>query len=131
MIGKMTDIGKQKLCKAHTGEAALPKIAQMVFGNGGLDDTGEPLAVTGQETALRSPLLVKEIGGYSYPDFVSADFWCRLTKPELAREYLSEVGLIDAEGDLVVYRTMRAMGKDEDMEIEFTLTETFAEVEQE
>ena len=129
MIGKMTDIGKQKICKAHSGAAALPRISRMAFGDGGLDGAGEPISVTGQEAALRGQLLEKEIESYSFPDMVSANFVCRLTKPELAGKSLSEIGLMDEEGDLIAYRTTRAIGKDEDMEIEFTLTETFAEAE--
>lgn len=129
MIGKMTEKGKQKLCKAHAGDAALPKIAKMVFGDGGIDGSGTPLTVTGKETALKNKLLEKVVSGHTYPDTVSVTFVCKLTKAELGGKYISEIGLVDEAGDLVAYRTLRAMGKDEDMEIEFSVTETFSEVE--
>lgn len=129
MIGKMTETGKQKMCKAHAGDAALPKIVTMAFGDGGVDDSGAPLPVTGEETALKNSLLTKAIASHEFPDTVSVTFHCKLTKAELAEKYISEIGLIDNEGDLVAYRTMRSMGKDDDMEITFSITETFSEVE--
>lgn len=129
MIGKMTDIGKQKLCKAHAGDTPLPKIEKMVFGSGGTAEDGTPLAVSGMETALKTQMLEKNIASRSFPSLVSCEYICRLTKAELAGQYVSEVGLVDADGDLVAYRTMRSIGKDDDMEIEFSITETFAEVE--
>lgn len=129
MLGKMTEIGKQKLCKAHAGDTPLPKIKKMVFGSGGIGEDGTALPITGQETGLKQQLLEKEIDSHSYPDVVSCEYVCKLVKSDLAGSNISEIGLLDEDGDLIAYRTMRNIGKDDDMEIAFAMTETFAEVE--
>ena len=49
----MTVRGREKLCKAHAGEIALPSIKWIAFGTGGVDENRQPLPVTGEEVALR------------------------------------------------------------------------------
>ena len=64
--GIITLVGRKKLCMAHSGDAELPKIAKMVWGDGGVDDSGEPKATTGNEVGLYNKLLEKEIEGHTY-----------------------------------------------------------------
>lgn len=123
----LTDTGKKKLCKAHAGDLTLPKIAKMAWGDGGVDEEGTPKDVTGKETALYNKLLEKEIESHSYP--VEGETTCRyvgsIEKSELTGKNISEMGLVDAEGDLVVYKTFLAKGKDEDVPMEFNMDEVF------
>ena len=55
--GVITEIGRKKLCKAHAGDITLPKITQMAFGSGGVNPSGEVIAPTGAETALKKEIL--------------------------------------------------------------------------
>ena len=55
--GVITEIGRKKLCKAHAGDITLPKITQMAFGSGGINPSGEVIAPTGAETALKKEIL--------------------------------------------------------------------------
>ena len=59
--GVITLIGRKKLCMAHSGDAELPKIVKMAWGDGGVDESGEPKATTGNEVGLYNKLLEKEI----------------------------------------------------------------------
>lgn len=122
---KITAIGRKKLCKAHTGDITLPAITQMAFGSGGVDEAGNVIATTGVETALRNELLKKDIDSHSYPADTTARYSVRLGKTELANQSISELGLCDAEGDLVVYKTFLPKGKDGDMEFVFDIDEIF------
>ena len=48
-----------------------------------------------------------------------------LDKGELTEKEISEMGLYDAEGDLIAYRTFRRKGKDEDIPLSFEMDEIF------
>lgn len=128
MKGIATEIGRRKLCQAHAGDRALPKIRYMAFGNGGIDEeTGEVLEPTGEETSLRGELLRRKIDSHSYTDEkrTTCRYTVRLGKPELANESISELGLYDEEGELVAIKRFLPKGKDEDMEFIFDMDEIF------
>lgn len=59
--GVITAVGRKKLCEAHAGTKALSPIAQMGWGDGGVDESGTPKVVTGEEAALFSELMRKDV----------------------------------------------------------------------
>lgn len=121
----ITEKGREKLCKAHAGDIPLPKISHMAFGSGGINSANEVVAPTGKEVSLRNELLIKDITDYSFPIPTTCRYSCRLTKEDLANQFISEQGLYDTEGDLVAYKTFLPKGKDEDMEFVFDMDEIF------
>lgn len=123
--GVITKTGREKLCRAHAGDISLPPITQMAFGSGGVDGDGAVVAATGEEVSLRAELLTKDIDSHSYPVTTTGRYSVRLGKTELADETISEMGLFDAEGDLVAYKTFLPKGKDGDMEFVFDMDEIF------
>lgn len=123
--GIITNVGREKLCKAHAGERALPKIAKMAFGKGGVDENGDVIETSGEEVALRSELLQKEIGEYTFPVSTTCRYSVRLEKPELANELISEQALVDTDGDIIAYKTFMPKGKDPDIEFVFEMDEIF------
>ena len=125
--GVITKTGREKLCKAHAGDITLPTITQMVFGSGGVDESGAVIGTTGEEVSLRNHLLTKELDGHTYPETTTGRYSVRLGKSELAGESISEMGLMDAEGDLVAYKTFLPKGKDGDMEFVLDMDEIFRE----
>lgn len=122
---KTTIIGRTKLCRAHAGDIMLPKILFMGFGNGGIDSAGEVVEANGEETALKNELLRKEIVSHAYPEPTTCRYTARLSKGELPGEFISELGLYDAEGDLIAYTAFLPKGKDADMEFLFDVDEIF------
>lgn len=122
--GVITAIGREKLCRAHSGEAALPKIVKMAFGDGGMDGAGVR-PTTGEEVTLQNELLKKDIDRHTFPIPTTCRYSCRLAKPDLANKQISEQGLIDEDGDLIAYKTFLPKGKDDDMEFVFDMDEIF------
>ena len=122
-----TVAGRQKLAKAHAGLAALPKIKQMVWGDGGIGEDGNPKVPTGKETNLYNRLLAKDISGVEMigTDQTTARYTGKLEKEELAGKEISEIGLLDAEGTLIVIRTFSKKGKDDDIPMTFDIDEIF------
>ena len=125
--GVITKIGRKKLCMAHSGDADLPKIAKMAFGDGGVTPDGIVIETTGEETALKNELLQKDLESHTYinEDQTTCRYKVTLEKTELANKNISEQGLFDEDGDLVAYKTFLPKGKDGDMEFIFEMDEIF------
>ena len=123
--GVITVVGRKKLCKAHAGDIPLPPITHIAWGDGGVLENGTPKATFGTEIALYNELLKKEITGHVYPEETTCRYTGYLDKGELTEKEISEMGLYDAEGDLIAYRTFRRKGKDEDIPLSFEVDEIF------
>ena len=123
----ITVTGRKKLCKAHSGDIDLPKIAQMSWGDGGVNESGEVKETTGNEIGLYNELLRKDIEAHVFAN--EEETTCRYTatikKNELTGKEISEMGLYDADGDLVAYKTFMKKGKDEDIPLIFDMDEIF------
>lgn len=124
--GVTTVVARQKLCKAHAGDIALPAITHMAWGDGGVDETGEPKGTTGDEIGLYHELVRKPIESHTYKDNeLTCGYKSILEKGEQTGAKISEVGLYDADGDLIAYRTMLQKGKDEDIPQIYIMNEIF------
>ena len=123
----ITKQGRKKLCKAHAGDIPLPKIVKMAFGDGGVNSDGIEIKPTGNETALYNELIQKEIDshGYTNDDETACRYSATLDVGECTGKYISEIGLVDEDGDLIAIRTFLAMGKTEDIPITFDMDEIF------
>lgn len=120
----MTVKGREKLCKAHAGDMTLPKIKWIAFGTGGVDENRQPLPVTGEEVELKEEQYRMELE-HSFPIPTTCEYVCTLNKEDLPNLYLSEMGLFDEEGELVMYSTFLEKGKDDDMTFHFQTQEIF------
>lgn len=129
--GVITAIGRRKLCMAHAGAITLPVIAKMVWGDGGVEENGEPKLATGKEIGLYNKVMEKELERYELieeeesGEKTTCRYTATLEKGEATGKEISEMGLLDAEGDLVAYRTFRRKGKDEDIPQTYDMDEIF------
>lgn len=121
----ITKTARKKLVQARAGAIALPAIVGMVFGSGGVDGSDNVIAPTENQTALKTELFRKAISGYEFIGDTTCQYACTLSKAELAGQYISEIGLYDAEGDIVCIKTFTKKGKDSDIEMTFTLDDVF------
>ena len=121
----ITEKGREKLCRSHAGDRSLPKLKWIAYGNGGTDEAGNPIPMTGKEEALRNELLRLEIDAHQYPIPTTCEYRSGIGKSDLVNIFLSELGIFDEEGDLIVYRTFLKKGKDDDMLFDFSIQEMF------
>ena len=105
----VTTRAKNKMVKARAGIAALPKIVGMAFGDGGVDTGGTVKPHSADQNTLHHELLRKTVDGYEV----------------ISDTYISEVGLYDADGDMVAMKAFLKKGKDADMECVFECDDTF------
>ena len=121
----ITKKSREKLVKARAGAIQLPKIVGMVFGDGGVDASGNVIPPTESQSGLTNEIFRKELDGYSFPADTTCRYECTLTESELAGEEISEIGLYDSEGDVVCIKTFKRKGKDDDVEQTYTLYDIF------
>ena len=123
----ITKIARKKLVMARAGAITLPPITGMAFGDGGADADGTAIAPEEGQAALTNELIRKEISGYEILEDAVATcrYTATLTEGECVGKDISELGLYDAEGDLVCIKTFSPKGKDADLEMTFTLDDIF------
>ncbi len=121
----ITKKSREKLVKARAGAIQLPKIVGMVFGDGGVDASGNVIPPTESQSGLTNEIFRKKLDGYSFPADTTCRYECTLTESELAGEEISEIGLYDSEGDVVCIKTFKRKGKDDDVEQTYTLDDIF------
>lgn len=116
-MGVITAVGRKKLCMALAGDISLPAIVRMAWGDGGLDENGQPLGATGNEISLYNELLVKDVESHEYvnAEQTTCRYVATLEANELSGKEISEMGLYDADGDLIAYRNFLRKGKDADI----------------
>lgn len=120
MASVKTAKGREKLAKALTGDKVLPKITKIVFGSGGTNSNGSPKTLSGNEIALFSKVIEKNVSK-SYPVTTTARFSASLNADldNLIGVNINEAGLVDEEGDIVALKTFTNKGMDSGTIIEF------------
>lgn len=121
----VTTRAKKKMLLARAGEAALPKIVGMAFGDGGVNSAGEVIPHSANQNTLHHEVLRKAVDGHEILSDTKIRYTCTLSESELANTYISECGLYDADGDLVAMKAFMKKGKDADMEAVFEVEDTF------
>lgn len=121
----VTTQAKRKMVRARAGIAVIPKIVGMVFGDGGVDADGVVKPHLADQNTLYHELLRKEVDGYEVISDTKIRYRCTLTESELANTYISEIGLYDADGDMVALKAFLKKGKDADIECIFECDDTF------
>lgn len=124
----ITTIAREKLVKARAGDITLPAIVGMAFGDGGVDSSGNVITLATTQAELVNELLRKTLDtedGHTYPSSMTCRYKCTLTESELAGTEISEIGLYDSDGDIVAIKNFARKGKDDDIEMSFTVDDIF------
>lgn len=121
----ITKVAKKKMAKARAGEAQLPKIAGMVFGSGGIEADGRVKSPEPDQAVLKNEIHRQAIDGYKFISETTVQYKCTLSENTIPNTSISEIGLYDAEGDVVCIKNFLAKGKDNDLEMVFTIDDIF------
>lgn len=126
-MGVITVTARKKLCESHAGDRELPKIAKIAWGDGGVEEDGTPKTASGNEIGLYHELLKKDVESHVYvgENHTTCRYTATLEAGELTGKEISEMGLFDADGDLVAYRTFMRKGKDADIPQIYDMDEIF------
>ena len=119
-----TEIAKKKILLARAGVYPLSKIAKMAFGTGGVDGAGNVLEIGEGQQGLNAEIFRKDVDGYEIINDTKVQYRCTLTEEELAGEQLSELALVDSDGDFVAIKNFTAKGKDIDWKMTIKINDT-------
>ena len=115
---------KRKMLLARAGAATLPPITKMAFGTGGVDAGGAVIELTEEQENLKSELYRKDITKYEIVSDTQVTYYCHLSESELIGERISELALVDSEGDIVTIKNFRVKEKDGDFAFTFKINDT-------
>lgn len=105
--------------------STLPAVTQIALGDGGVDQAGAPVAPEEGQTALKHEIKRYSIEPVGYPTDTSVQYSVVSPEEDLVGEKVSEMALVDAEGNLCAIRTFSAIPKDPDMKLTFTFVDNF------
>lgn len=124
MAAVTTTVAKKKILLARAGDATLPKIVKMAFGNGGVTSGGVIIEPTEEQTDLNSEIGRYDITNHEVISDTQVKYCCRLRESTLAGKEISEMALVDEDGDLVTIKNFAAKGKDSDFVFTFAVNDT-------
>lgn len=126
MAGKAitTIAAKKKMLLARAGKIDLPPIKQMAFGSGGVNNNGEVLELDAGQQELHNELCRKDIDTVEIINDTRIRYSCMINENELEGESISELALVDTDGDLLTIKNFKSKGKDSDFSFTFKVNDT-------
>ena len=122
----ITDYRREQLCKITSGAiSTLAPIAEVAFGDGGVDEAGNVLQPVGNQQALTHEIGRYTIDKVEYPVATTARYIVTIPAADLAGEQISEAALVDTERNFCALPNMLAKGKDEGVAFIFTFDDEF------
>ncbi len=121
----ITVAARKKMLRARAGEIQLPKISGFVFGDGGITEDGSIIAPIENEKVLKHEILRKPYDSYTMLSDTVCHYECTIAEEEIPGAEISEIGLYDKDGDILVIKRFSKKGKDSDLSMTFWINDTF------
>lgn len=119
----ITKTRRKKMAEAsRTGTIA--RITQMAVGSGGVDEQGNEKVHLEDDVQLFNEILRREYTTCTKTDETAYEYSLKLEESELIGEYISELALIDEDGDVAAFLTCLPKGKDE-VEVTFSMEDYY------
>jgi phage-related tail fiber protein len=111
MNSVITKIRREKMAEASRS-GSIARITQIAVGSGGVDEQGSTKLHSEDDTELFNELLRREYSSCTKTGDASYEYSIKLEEIELLGEYISEMALIDEDGDVAAFLTCLPKGKD-------------------
>ena len=117
------------LCNATSKGSDVSPIApidRIAFGDGGVDDDGNPIPPLDTATALNNQIAIYPIDEEPvYPEPTTARYTATIPAADLAGEVINEAAIVDSNGQLCAIKTMFVKRKDSGVAFTFTFDDEF------
>lgn len=120
----ITKVRRMKMAEASHTSGTIAKITHIALGNGGVTEEGEIITPLAEDVQLRNEILRKQYTSSQKMSETSYAYSIKLEKDELVGSYISELALIDEDGDVVAFLNFLPKGKD-DNEDTFTIEDIY------
>ncbi len=124
MKSVITKIRRTKMSEATHTTGKLAKAKWIALGDGGVDLDGNIVAPLAENVQLNHEIIRKEYSSSNQTSETSYEYTIKLEESELVGKYISEMALIDADGDVIAFSNFLSKGKDE-TETTFTIEDNY------
>ena len=120
----ITKIRRKKMAEASHTTGTVAKITHIALGSGGVTADGTVIVPLAENVALKSEVVRKPYTSSTKTSDTSYEYTIKLEEDELVGVFISEMALIDEDGDVVAFSNFLAKGKDE-TEVTFTIEDNY------
>lgn len=124
MKNVITTIRRKKMAEATHTTGKIAKAKWIALGTGGVDSGNNIITPLAENVQLNNEVIRKEYASSVMTSDTSYEYVIKLTEDEILGEYISEMALIDAEGDVIAFSNFLPKGKDE-TETTFTIEDNY------
>lgn len=124
MKSVITTVRRKKMAEASHTTGKLAKVKWIALGSGGVDSEGAVIEPLAENVQLNNEVVRKEYSSSNKISDTAYEYTIKLSEDELVGTFISEMALIDAEGDVIAFSNFLAKGKDE-TETTFTIEDRF------
>ena len=122
----MTLYRRKSLSQITSGAVnTIPKVAYIALGTGGVDEGGQIITPSEDQTELKAEAGRYPIDKVEYPVETTARYTVTVPEADLSGTAISELGLLDEEGNLCAVRNCSPKIKDADEEFTFQFDDEF------
>lgn len=115
---------RQKMAEASHTTGQIAKITHIALGSGGVNGQGEVIEPLPENVQLNNEVVRKPYTSSRKLSDTSYEYTIRLEENELVGTYISEMALIDEDGDVAAFSNFLSKGKDE-TEVSFTIEDNY------
>lgn len=120
----ITKIRRKKMAEASHTTGTVAKITHIALGSGGVNADGTVIVPLAENVALKKEVVRKPYTSLTKTSDTSYEYTIKLEEDELVGTFISEMALIDEDGDVVAFSNFLAKGKDE-TEVTFTIEDNY------
>ena len=120
----ITKIRRKKMAEASHTTGTVAKITHIALGSGGVNADGTVIVPLAENVALKKEGVRKPYTSSTKTSDTSYEYTIKLEEDELVGTFISEMALIDEDGDVVAFSNFLAKGKDE-TEVTFTIEDNY------
>lgn len=124
MKNVITAIRRTKMAEATHTTGKLAKAKWIALGSGGVDSSNNIITPLAENVQLNNEVIRKEYTSSTKTSDTSYEYVIELAEDELVGVFISEMALIDAEGDVIAFSNFLPKGKDE-TETTFTIEDNY------
>ena len=115
---------RMKMAEASHTTGQIAKISHIALGSGGVTADGEVIEPLAEDVQLNNEIIRKAYASTQKVSDTAYAYTIKLEKDELVGSFISELALIDEDGDVVAFSNFLPKGKDE-TEVTFTIEDNY------
>lgn len=108
----ITKTRRKKMAEASHTSGKIAKITHIALGSGGVNGDGTVIVPLAENVALKNEVVRKPYTSSTKTSETSYEYTIKLEENELVGVFISEMALIDADGDVVALRSFGLRSRD-------------------